>query len=63
MENSNTRRETTPWKKQESNLATNPKEERHTNEITFLTTKLTRHNHYSIISLNMNGFNSPNKKT
>jgi len=38
MGNSNTRRETTPHKKQESNpLSTNPKEESHTNIIPSLT--------------------------
>jgi hypothetical protein len=30
MENSNTRRETTPQKNQENNLSTNPKEDSHT---------------------------------
>jgi hypothetical protein len=52
MENFNTRRETTPYKKQESNLSTNPKEESHTNIIPPLTTKITgTNNHYSLISL------------
>jgi hypothetical protein len=39
MENANTRRETTPQKKQESNvLSTNPKEDNHTNiKITSIT--------------------------
>jgi len=64
MENSNTRRETTPQKKQESNLlATNPKEERDTNIIPPLTTKITgNNNHYSLISLNINGLSSPIKR-
>jgi hypothetical protein len=31
MENTNTRRETTSWKKQEINLSTNPNEDNHIN--------------------------------
>jgi hypothetical protein len=34
MENVNTSRETTPLKKQESNLSTNPKDDNHTNKQT-----------------------------
>jgi len=38
---------------------TNPKEERHTNIIPPLTTKITRsNNHWSLIALNINGLNS-----
>ena len=57
MENTNTRRETTPWKKQESNLlSTNPKEDSHTNMK--ITSKLTgSKNHYSLISLNISALN------
>jgi hypothetical protein len=62
MENSNTRRETTCYKNQESNLSTNPKGS-HTNIILPLTTKITgSNNHYSLISLNINGLNSPIKR-
>ena len=59
MENSNTRRETTPYKKQESNLlSTNPKEDSHTN--IKITSKITgSNNHYSLIFLNINGLNFP----
>jgi hypothetical protein len=45
---------------QESNLSTNLKEDSHMNRIPPLTTKITGiNNHFSLISLNMNGFNSP----
>jgi hypothetical protein len=55
MENTNTRRETTLQKKQENILPTNPKEDRHTNMIPPLTTKITgSNNHFSLISLNIN---------
>jgi hypothetical protein len=64
MENLNTRKETIPQKKQESNLSTNPKEDNHTNMTLPLTTKITESNDYfSLISLNINGFISPNKMT
>jgi hypothetical protein len=51
MKNSNKRRETTPLEKQESSLlSTNPKEDRHTNIIPPLKTKITgNNNHYSLI--------------
>ena len=63
MENANTRKETTPQKKQESNLSTNSKHNRHTNIIPPLTTKITgSNNHFSLISLNINGLNSPIKR-
>jgi hypothetical protein len=62
MENYNTRRETTSQKKQESNLSTNPKEDSHINIIPPLTTKITEsNNHFSLISLNINGLNTPKK--
>jgi len=63
MKISNTRRETTPLEKQESNLlATNPKEDSHRNIILSLTTKITgNNNHYFLISLNISGLNSPIK--
>ena len=49
--------ETTPKKKQEINLCTtNPKEEKHTNVILPLITKVTgTHNPWSLIYLNING--------
>jgi len=64
MENSNTGSETTPYRIQQYNfLAMKPKEEQK-NIIPPLTTKITRsNNHYSLISLNINEPNSPNKKT
>ena len=64
MENSNTRRETTLYKKQDRNLlSTNPKEGSHTNTIPPLTTKITgSNNHFSLISLNINVNNSPIKR-
>jgi len=41
----------------------NPKEGKHTNIIPLLTTKITgNNNHYSFISLNINGLNSPIKR-
>ena len=62
MENANTRRETTLQKKQESNpLPTNSKEDTHTNiKVRSKTTGSS--NHYSLISLNNNGLNSPIKR-
>jgi hypothetical protein len=68
--NSNTRKETTPWKKQESNLSTNPKEDSHTNVILPLTATTTTtkkkktgsNNHYFLISLNINKLNPPIKR-
>ena len=63
MENINRRRETTPQNKQESNLSTNPKEDSHINIIPPLTTKITGSNdHFFLISLNINGLNSPIKR-
>jgi hypothetical protein len=50
-------------KKQESNLSTNLKEDSHTNIIPPLTTKITEsNNRFSLISLNINGLNSPMKR-
>jgi hypothetical protein len=61
MENTNTRRETTPKKNQESNLLKNPKEDNHTN--IKITSKITgSNNHYSLISLNIIELNSPIKR-
>jgi hypothetical protein len=62
LENNNTRRECAASKKQENNLSTNPKEDRHTNMIPPLTTKITgRSNHFSLISLYINELiSSPN---
>jgi hypothetical protein len=63
MENTKTRRETTPYKKQESNISTNPNKESHINIIPSLTTKITgSNNHFSLLSLNINGLNSPIKR-
>jgi hypothetical protein len=54
MENANTRRESIPYKKQESNLlSTNPKEDSHTN--IKITSKIRgSNNHYSLISHKIN---------
>ena len=61
MENTNTRRETNHQKKQENNLLINPKDS-HTNIIPPLITKVTGSiNHFILISLNINGLNSPIK--
>jgi hypothetical protein len=55
------RRETTPYKKQESNLSTNPKEDSHTK--IKITSKITgSNNHFFLISLNSNGLNFPIKR-
>jgi exonuclease III len=52
-----------PQKKQESNPSTNLKEHSHKNRILTLTTKMTgRNNYLSLISLNINGLNSPIKR-
>jgi hypothetical protein len=52
-----------PYKKQESNPSTSLKEDIHKNRIPTLTTKITRSNNYfSLISLNINGLNSPIKR-
>jgi hypothetical protein len=60
-----TRTETTPLKKQESNHSANLKEDSCKNRIPTLTTKIigSRNNYFSLISPNINGLNSPNKKT
>jgi hypothetical protein len=58
----NTRRETTPQKKQESNLLlTNSKEDNHRN-IKITLKIIGSNNHYSLISLNVSGFKSPIKR-
>jgi hypothetical protein len=56
MKNACTRRETTPYKKQENNLLSiSPKEDSHTN--IKITSKITgSNNHFSLISLNINEF-------
>jgi hypothetical protein len=52
------------YKKQEINLSTNLKEDSHMNKIPTLTIKITgNNNNFSLISLNINILNSPNKKT
>ena len=62
MENINTRRETTPQKEQESNLLpTNSIEDNHTN-IKIRSIIIGSNIHYSLISLNINGLNSPLKR-
>jgi hypothetical protein len=49
---------------QESNLSTNLKEDSHKNRIPTLTTKITGSNNvFSLISLNINGLNSPIKRS
>jgi protein tyrosine phosphatase len=40
VKNTNTRKDTIPEKNQESNLSTNPKENRHTNIIPYLKTNI-----------------------
>ena len=63
MEKSNTRKETTSKEKQKNNYVRKPKEEKHTNISLPLTTKITgNNNHYSLISLDINGLNSPIKR-
>jgi len=60
MENSNTRKETTPCKRRENNpLAKKLKEERNTNIIPRKTNKQEtgKNNHFSLISLNIKGSN------
>jgi hypothetical protein len=50
-------------KKQQSNPSTNLKEDSHKNRIPTLTTKITgSNNDFSLISLNINGLNSPIKR-
>jgi hypothetical protein len=50
-------------KARKKNLSINPKEDSHTNIIPALTTKISgSNNHFSLTSLNINGFNSPIKK-
>ena len=57
MENANTRRETTPLINPESNLlSTNPKEDNDKNIMSKITGSI---NHYFLISLTINGLNSP----
>ena len=59
MENANTRRETTPLINPESNLlSTNPKEDNDKN-IKIMSKITESNNHYFIISLTINGLNSP----
>jgi hypothetical protein len=48
---------------QENNLSTNPKEDSHTNILHPIITKISgSNNHYSLISININGLNSPIKR-
>jgi hypothetical protein len=62
VENTTTRRETTPSKKQESNLTSNPKENSYMNRISTLITKITgSKNGFYLKSLNIHGLNSPIK--
>jgi hypothetical protein len=65
MKNSNITRESTPYKKQESDrFSTNAIEDRKTNAIPHQTTKIAgSNNHFFLISLNINGLNSSIKKT
>ena len=53
----------TAQKKQESNPSTNLKEDNHKNRMPTLTTKIIESNNYfSLITLNINGLNSPIKR-
>ena len=62
-EKNNTRMETTPQKKQESNPSKNLKEDSQKKKMPTLTTKIIRNNNYfSIISLNIKGLNSSTTK-
>ena len=55
--------ETRHYKKQERDSSTNLKEDSHKNRMPTLTTKITGSNNYfSLISLNINGLNSPIKR-
>jgi exonuclease III len=55
--------EATPYKKQKSNPLTKLKEDSHKNRFPTLTAKMTGSNNYfSLISLNINGLNSPIKR-
>ena len=59
----NTRTEIKPQKKQECNPSTNQKEDSHKNRMPTLTTKIKGSNNYFfLISLNINGINSPIKR-
>jgi hypothetical protein len=59
----NTRTESTPQKKQESNPSINLLEDSHKNRMSTLATKIIGSNNYfSLISLNINGLNSPIKR-
>ena len=59
-ENTETRKEATAQKNQESNPSTNKKEDSYKNRIpTLTTTKKGSNNYFSLISLNINGLNSP----
>jgi hypothetical protein len=50
------------WKKKKSNLSINPKEDRHTNIMLPLTTKIAgSYSDFSLIFLNINGLNYPIK--
>jgi hypothetical protein len=62
-EKTNTRTQTPPYKKQESNPSTNQKEDSHKNRMPTLKTKIIGSNNYfCLISLNINGLNSPIKR-
>ena len=62
MENTNTRRETTPKKIQEINLLTTNQRMRNTNIIATLITKITRSNNQFLVSVNINSLNYPIKR-
>jgi hypothetical protein len=60
----NTRTETTSYKKQEINPSTNLKKDSHKNQMPNLTTKIIgSNNNFSLISFDINGLNSPIKMT
>ena len=62
-EKTNTRMETTSQKKQEGNPSTNLKQDSHKNRMPTLKTKIIGSNNYfCLISLNINGLNSPIKR-
>jgi hypothetical protein len=63
MENSNTRRKTTHRKSKNVIFFQQLEEDKHTNINLAITTNITgRNNHYSLMSLNINGLNSPIKR-
>jgi hypothetical protein len=63
MKGTNTRREITPLKNQESNLSKNLKKNSHINRVPTQTTEITgSSNYFTLIFLAISGLNSPIKK-